>query len=63
MAKRTASAGATAMDITATIGQPRKDAVAVADLEKLPIERVLAALNPVPGTKGMSADLGGRPAS
>jgi H+-transporting ATPase len=42
------------MDTAATTGQPGKDAAAVADLEKLPIEHVLAALDTVPG-RGLSA--------
>ncbi len=42
------------MDTAATTNQPGKDAAAVAELEKLPIEQVLAALDTVPG-KGLSA--------
>ncbi len=42
------------MDTAATTNEPGKDAAAVAELEKLPIEQVLAALDTVPG-KGLSA--------
>jgi len=48
------------MDTTGTTGQPGNDAVAVTDLEKLPIERVLAVLDTVPGTGLSAADAGRR---